>query len=90
MRYFIMIAFLRKLLPDKRFIGSHIKQSTNFICVGERHQHGGLVGYDFEMVEPAGRAQNCLLFDAFDDAKPMIRVNDLVTNQESHESPVRK
>ena len=42
------------------------------------------------MVEPAGRAEDCLLFDALDDAKSMIRVNDLVTNQESHESPVRK
>ena len=63
---------------------------ANFIRVGQGHQHGGLVRDDLEMVKPASRPEDCLFFDALDDAKSMIRVNDLVTNQESHESPVRK
>ena len=42
------------------------------------------------MVEPAGGPEDGLLFDAFNDAETMIRVNDLVTSLECHVSPVRE
>jgi hypothetical protein len=40
------------------------------------------------MKETAGSTQNSFLFDPFDDAETMVRVDDLVADLECHVSPV--
>src|SRR5262245_45162462 len=40
------------------------------------------------MKEPAGGSENRFFLNPFDDAEPMIRVDDLVTELECHVSPV--
>jgi hypothetical protein len=39
------------------------------------------------MKKPECLAQNSLLFDPFNDAKPVVRVDDLVADLECHVSP---
>jgi len=40
------------------------------------------------MKESAGGSENRFFLNPFDDAEPMIRVDDLVTKLECHVSPV--
>jgi hypothetical protein len=58
------------------------------VNVAYGNQHRGVVGHDTEMKEPAGCTKNRLLFDPFDDAKTVVRVDDLVADLECHVSPV--
>ena len=60
----------------------------DFAGIGDWHENRRFVGDDPEMIEPARGAEDGLVFDTLDNAKTMVRVNDLVTDLESHESPV--
>src|SRR5262245_57078517 len=60
------------------------------INIVEGNKNGGLVGHHPEVVEPAGRAEDCFGFDALYYAESVIWVNDLVTNRECHTSPTAK
>jgi hypothetical protein len=58
------------------------------VDVRNRHEYGRVVRDYSEMEESTRGTQNSFFFDAFDDAEPMIRVDDLVTELECHVSPV--
>jgi len=58
------------------------------VYVRNRHQHGGVVCDDPQVEEPASRPENRLLFNTFNDAEPVVRVNDLVSDLECHVSLV--
>src|SRR5947199_272288 len=57
------------------------------VDVAHRHEHGRVVGNDAQMIEAAGSSENSFVFDAFDDAETVIRVNDLVADFKCHGSP---
>ena len=57
------------------------------VDVIDRNEHGRFVRDHSEMIKTARCAENCFRLDALNDAKPMIWVNDLVTNLECHASP---
>jgi hypothetical protein len=61
---------------------------TNVVNVRDGHEHRRVVRHDPQMEEAAGGAKNSLLFDTFNDAESMVRVDDLVTELECHVSPV--
>src|SRR5262245_28537781 len=46
-----------------------------------------VVGDNAQIVKTAGRAENRLFFDTFDDTQTMIRVDDLVADLKCHGSP---
>ena len=60
------------------------------VDVGQRYEHGRVVGDDAEVIETAGGTENSFVFDALDDPETMIRVNDLVADFKCHESPCWK
>ena len=70
------------------FVASHRGPQADAFDVVDGHQHGGVVRHHAQLVEPAGRPEDGLRFDPLDDAEPMIRVNDLVTDLKCHVSPV--
>jgi hypothetical protein len=69
------------------FIGDGLPQ-TNIVDIRDGHEHRRIVRHDTQMKEAAGGTENCFLFDPFNDAESMIRVDDLVTELECHVSPV--
>ena len=69
------------------FLVSNSAAQPDAVHVGHRNQHGGVVGHNPEVVEPAGGTEDGFLFDALDDPKTMIRVNDLVADLKCHGSP---
>ena len=60
---------------------------SDAVDVAHRHEHGRVVRDDADMKKAAGGPENSLVFDAFDDTQPVIRVNDLVTDLKRHNSP---
>jgi len=58
------------------------------VDVGDGNQHGRVVRHDAQVKESARSAKNGFLFDAFNDAEPMVRVDDLVADLECHVSLV--
>jgi hypothetical protein len=60
---------------------------TDAVHVGHRNEHHRFVRNDAQVVETARGAHDCLRLDAFDDAEPVIRVNDLVSDVECHVTP---
>ena len=59
------------------------------VSVGKGHEHRGFVGEDAQVVKPASGTQDGLVFNSFDDAETVVRVNNLVANLKCHVSPVR-
>src|SRR5262245_3684434 len=60
------------------------------VNIGDRHEHGRFVCYDAKVIEAAGRSKNGFLFDSFDNAQTMVRVDDLVSDLKCHGSPCWK
>ena len=73
--------------PLDLFVGDGLSQ-TDVVDVGDRHEHRRVVRHDPQMKEAAGCTENGFLFNPFDDAESMVRVDDLVTDLECHVSPV--
>ena len=58
------------------------------VDVCHRNEHRRVVGDDAQVEKSAGGTQDGFFFDTFDDTEPVIRVDDLVADLESHVSPV--
>ena len=61
---------------------------SDAIDIGDGHQHRRVIGNYSKMKKSAGRSKNGFFFDAFYDAEPVVRVDDLVADLECHISPV--
>ena len=61
---------------------------TDVVHVCHRNQNRRVVRNNPEVKETARGAQNSFFFDPFDDAEPVVRVDDLVADLECHVSPV--
>ena len=62
---------------------------ANVVDVGYGHQHSRVVRHDAQVEKSTSGAKDCFLFDAFNDAKTVIRVDDLVAKMKCHVSPRR-
>jgi hypothetical protein len=60
---------------------------TYSVYVRDWDKHRGFIGDNAQMIKTASGSKNGFLLDPFDDAETMIRVNDLVSDCESHGSP---
>ena len=69
------------------FLVAYRAAEADAVDIIDRNEDGRFVRDHSEMIKTARCAENCFRLDALNDAKPMIWVNDLVTNLECHTSP---